>query len=126
MMIIPILCLSALDVTLTHYQIFCAIKKDVFVPQMEINLIPRLIIGKNPNALRYLMGTAFSLSGFAMLFYFILSKGVIPAYFGGGVMIGALFLINYIHIHNIVYIRNNWNNEAYWILKRQQRKVEIQ
>ena len=70
-MIILILLLSFFDMLLTHYQFFMDRKKKVMNMRSERNIIPRLIMGKNPNPKNFIVGCVFTITVLSFLSFFI-------------------------------------------------------
>ena len=117
--IIYLLCF--LDVTLTHYQFFLKDKKKCLFLSDEINPIPRFImrLGKKPNPMNYLIGTFFSLTILNLIFF--ISKYNINFIW---LCIGMYMIIINIHFHNVIVIKDNWNNKKYWSLFKKEKKYK--
>ena len=107
--------LSFLDITLTHYRFFLDKKKKVFEIRDEKGILGRIIMGKNPNPRNYLVGCILSISVF--FFVSLLNENASLMF------IGALFIVNFLHVTEIDKVRRNWNNRNFWNLFKRYRKI---
>lgn len=105
------LLLSGCDVTLTFYTFYLMGKKGLFDPDHEINPVGRYLLRKGLSVKRYLLMAALALSVLSGAMWFG-SPGV--AWF----ITGALVVANMGHSANIKYIKDVWNDEAYWFFRK--------
>lgn len=113
--ILFIISLSFIDITLTHYRFFLDRKKKVFEIRDEKGILGRIVMGNDPNPRNYLVGCLISISVFAFVSMFNRDASLM--------FIGALFIVNFIHITEINKVRRNWNNRGFWNLFKKYRKV---
>lgn len=99
--------LVLLDFTATHYFMFLMQKKDCFHTTQEKNLIPRLIIGRNPSPWSLLR---ISIVMITMISIIVI---VVPEELRY-IILGMYFMLNYYHFLQLKDINNNWANEESW------------
>jgi|PlaIllAssembly_1097288.scaffolds.fasta_scaffold02382_3 hypothetical protein len=122
-MIEIILCLVCFDIILTHYQFSLDKKFNVYDKRKELNLLPRLLIGNNPSPLKAIFHSIINMIIFYGLYILLYMYNVNEARAFIYVSIGALFLINYIHLNNIVIYYKNRDNDKFWEYTRLRRDV---
>lgn len=114
--IISLLWLSALDITLTHYQLFLDKKKGVLDMNTEQSLIPKLIMGNNPNPVNYVVGSFLS-QGMLILISILAGPVLINIFFG------MLLMVNYYHWIYIQDRKRGWDNKYYWKVLRKVKAI---
>ena len=104
-----VMALSFIDVTMTFYQFHLLSKKGTFGPKNELNPLFRMIIGKSPSPLKFLI-----VGVLAQTVFFLLIKSAKDNLFVMGAISGMLTIVNLTHIYNIKKITTKWNDVKYW------------
>jgi hypothetical protein len=123
--ILIILVLVFCDIMLTTHSAILLKQKGVWKEDLEINILPRILLGKKPSYLKSLLATPF----FFLIYYIILyvcDKFLreINILFFGGIIVGILLVANYIHLYNLSWFNKHRDNKTYWEIRKKIQEAE--
>jgi len=123
MIIYFLLGLVCLDIILTHFQFHLDKKFNVYDKYKEINWLPRMLIGDNPSPFKALIHSLLNMIIFYGVYILLYMYNINEALTFLYIAFGAIFLINYIHLQNIICYQKNWTNDKFWEYTRLRRDV---